>query len=127
MTTSERRTGAPEPPAAELFDQLWQELVTLLGTTATATLLRRALKHATVNSAESGFPVVTREGLEYAYAVPDFWRDPARRDAVECLRAIVAHHLQPLLRDLTGPVVTRHLARVSVLARAGLFSAEEVA
>ena len=118
-----------EPPhrsatAAELFRRLWGEVVDLVGTAATAALLRRALKHASATQPELAEVVLRREGLEYAWSLPAAWHDPERRDAVEGLRRLVRDDLQPLFRELTGLVIARRLAQVPELVEAGLAGEE---
>jgi hypothetical protein len=118
-----------EPPprtaaAAELFRQLWDEVADLVGTAATAALLRRALKRASAKQPELSGVVLHREGLEYAWSLPSAWHDPERRDAVEQLRRMAREDLHPLFRDLTGPVIARRLAQVPELVEAGLAGEE---
>ncbi len=108
------------PSAAVLFEVLWNELVGLVGTPATAALMRRAAKRAAARSGASDLPVFRREGLEYSYATPDRWQDASRGDALEQLRRLVREDLSPLCRDLTGPVIARRLAHVPELVKAGL-------
>ncbi len=99
--------------------------MSLVGTPATAALVRRGVKRATARSGDSAWPVVRCEGLEYSFTTPDDWKDPARRDAVDRLRALVREDLDPLFRDLTGPVIARRLSRVPALVGAGLAAEEE--
>jgi inosine-uridine nucleoside N-ribohydrolase len=110
--------------AAELFQRLWDEVTDLVGTAATAALLRRALKRASAKQPELTAVVLRREGLEYAWLLPDSWHDPERRDAVEQLRRLVRDDLHPLFRELTGPVIARRLAQAPDLVEAGLASEE---
>jgi hypothetical protein len=105
------------PASAEaLFGALWCELVGLLGTTAAATLLSRSVTRAAAAIPELAAVRITREALAYAYAVPASWRDPRNAAAVVALRRMFAEELEPLLRELTGGVVRRHLSRVPELA-----------
>jgi hypothetical protein len=97
----------------------------LVGTAATAALLRRAFKRASAKQPELAAAVVRREGLEYEWLLPAPWYDPERRDAVEHLRRLVQDDLHPLFRELTGPVIARRLAQVPELVEAGL-AGEEV-
>lgn len=117
-----------EPPrtaaAADLFRQLWDEVADLVGTAATAALLRRALKRASARQPELAEVVLRHEGLEYAWALPTAWHDPERRDAVEHLRRLVRDDLHPVFRELTGPVIARRLAQVPELVEAGLAGEE---
>lgn len=113
---SPRRSAA----AAELFQRLWDEVADLVGTAATAALLRRALKRASAAQPELAAVVLRRDGLEYGWVLPAAWHDPARRDAVENLRRFVCDELHPLFRELTGPVIAGRLARAPELVEAGL-------
>lgn len=110
--------------AAALFQRLWDELADLLGTAATAALLRRALKRGVVKQPELAALVLKREGLGYAWVLPAAWHELERRDAVAHLRRLVREELGPLLRELTGPVVERRLAQAPELVEAGLAGEE---
>lgn len=66
--------------AAELFDLLWESLADVLGTAATATLLRRAIKRAVSHTAGSEPVVVTRamnEGTTLRWVLLEALRDYA--------------------------------------------------
>lgn len=122
-------SSSGDPPrrslaAAELFQRLWDEVADLVGTAATAALLRRALKRATAKEPALAALVLRREGLGYAWVLPAAWHDPTRRDALEHLRRLVRDDLHPLLRELTGPVIARRLAQAPDLVEAGLASEE---
>lgn len=108
--------GRPGVSAEALFRALWDALVSLLGTTATATLVRRAVSRAAPRVPELREVQVVREGLEYTYALPAAWLDPRHDAAHAALRRLYAEELEPLLRELTGGVVSRHLARIPELA-----------
>lgn len=110
--------------AAELFQRLWDAVVELIGTAATAALLRRAVKRASAKRPELAAPLLRREGLEYAFVLPTSWQDPERRDAVEQLRRLVREDLHPLFRELAGPVIARRLAQAPELVAAGLAGEE---
>jgi hypothetical protein len=113
------------PSVAELFELLWESLADVLGTAATATLLRRAIKQAAAHTAGSEPVVVTRHGLEYEYRLPETWRQPGNEEALGALR-VVAAKLRVLLVELTGPVVVRRLGRLALFREAGIdFSNEE--
>ncbi len=125
MSSSSRELPPRRPAAAaELFQRLWDEVADLVGTAATAALLRRALKRASVKEPELAAPVLRREGLEYAWALPAAWHDPERRDAVEQLGRLVRDDLHPLFRELTGLVIARRLAQAPELVEAGLAGEE---
>ena len=56
--------------AAKVFDLLWESLADVLGTAATATLLRRAIKRAAVQTSRPEPITVTRDGLDYEIPSP---------------------------------------------------------
>lgn len=97
--------------AAELFEVLWTELVTVIGTAAAATLVRRAAKLACARRSELCELRVEREGWQYRYRLPAGWE----RQTVEQAPAfseLVQTELVPLLREFTGEIVLRRLARL---------------
>lgn len=108
MDDEERQSGSDSTPesAAVVFAVLWSELADVLGTAATATLLRRALKRAAVSAPELAGLEIVRERFEYRYTVPAGWKDEPIPSAP--LRTLVAE-LRPLLAELTGAVMVRRL------------------
>lgn len=109
---------------AELFDLLWESLTDVLGTAATATLLRRAIKQAASRTSWSDPVIVTKNGLDYEYRLPETWTQACSEEALGAFR-VVAAELGVLLVELTGPVVVRRLARLAALRERGIdFSAE---
>ena len=112
-----------ELSVAALFTLIWESLADVLGTAATATLLRRAAKRATPRCAELTELAIDREKLEYRYTLPPAWANAAGRAPV-ALRELVAE-LRPLLVELTGPVVFRRLERIPELRKRGIISAQE--
>ena len=86
---------------------LWEALADVLGTAATATVLRRAARRAAPRCPELAELAIQRENLEYLYTVPSAWKDPAE-GTPPALRELVAE-LRPILIELTGQVVMRHL------------------
>lgn len=119
----EGRTAGAEPSVAELFAVLWSALADLLGTAATATLLRRAAGRASVETPELAKLVIERKDLSYSYTVPAGWNE-ACRGTPQALRRLL-DELRPLLIDMTGQLVVRHLEKVSALAERGLLGSEE--
>ncbi len=124
MSSPSRVPPPRRAAAAELFQRLWDEVADLVGTAATAALLRRALKRASARQPELAGLVLRREGLGYAWVLPPAWHDPERRDAVEHLRRLVRNELHPLFRELTGLVIARRLAQAPELVEAGLAGEE---
>lgn len=117
-----RPSVGPPPPvedtAAALFEALWRELTDVLGTVAAAALLRRALKRAAARAPELRTLEVVREDWEYRYVLPAGWSE-RRADAVPPFAELTSD-LVPLLREFTGQIVLRRLARVPELHALGL-------
>jgi hypothetical protein len=111
--------------AEELFALLWDSMADLLGTAATAALLRRALRRASAQHPVLSGVATEREGLTYRYTVPPAWQQALDQEALAALRALTLE-LYPLLVEMTGPVVVRRLARLEPLRRAALAPQEEV-
>jgi hypothetical protein len=105
--------------AAELFDLLWGTLADVLGTAATATLLRRAIKRGAARTVWFEPVVVARNGLDYTYRLPDAWKQSGNDEAVEVFRVITAE-LKVLLVELTGPVVVARLGQLAPLRKWGI-------
>jgi hypothetical protein len=108
---------------AALFTLIWDALADVLGTAATATLLRRAAGRAAPRCAELTELAIVREKLEYRYTLPSAWADGAGGTPL-ALRELVAE-LWPLLVELTGPVVVRRLERIPELRERGVISPQE--
>ena len=105
--------------AAELFDLLWESLADVLGTAATATLLRRAIKAAASRTSWSEPVIVARNGLEYEYRLPETWKQSDNEEAAGALR-VVAAELRVLLVELTGAVVVARLERLAAFRKSGI-------
>ncbi len=110
-------------PPSEIFDVLWTALIEILGSPATATLLRRSAKRRLGDFPELGELAITRKGFEYAYAVPADWKHANERSNA-ALQALV-QDLYSLLFELTGPVVLRRLEALPQLAKWGLSLSED--
>ena len=105
--------SAAGPSPAVLFNILWEALADVLGTAATAILLRRAAQRALPRCPQLAELAIERENLEYRYTLPSTWED--RTEVLpEALRELIGE-LRPLLVELTGPVVLRHLEQVPEL------------
>lgn len=110
------RKNNDEPSTATLFALLWDALTDLMGSSATATLVRRAAKHGAAKQPGLRVLVIHRPSFEYEYVVPDVWSDNGRDDLRELTR-----HLVPLLTELTGSIAVKRLQSVQLLVAAGLF------
>src|SRR5579859_2659052 len=116
------QTGA-EPSSAALFALLWNALADMIGTAAAAILLRRAARRAAAQNPELAALLIVRETLEYRYTLPSAWNDWTG-GTQRALQNLVAE-LLPLLVELTGPVVVRHLAQIPELRERGIVSPQE--
>jgi len=110
-----------QPTAGELFDLLWERLADLLGTAATATLVRRATKRAAAEALPT--VIVNHNTLNYEYKVPESWRRAAETNALRSLREL-AKELGVLLTRLTGPVVVEQLEREPRFRQSGVLFVE---
>lgn len=108
-----------EPSAARAFELVWNTLVGVLGTAATATMFRRAARSAGKNRPElvelQGF-AVARDGLDYVVELPPSWSG-GDAGCLQALGYLVREELCPLLVELTGPVVIGLLERHPELER----------
>ncbi len=95
-----------------LFGVLWDALVDLLGTSATATIVGRAVRRALPRSPELGELAIARVDREYGYVVP---RSFDRAEGPPVALRDLLDELRPLLVELTGQVVLRGLERVPEL------------
>jgi len=94
----------------------------ILGTGATATLLRRAIQKAAESRPELKELHIRKEMLEYAFTVPDSWNEP-QSAAMDALRD-VARELRPVLAELTGRVVLRQLGKLELLRQHHIMTEE---
>jgi len=108
---------------SEIFDVLWSALVEILGSPATATLLRRSAKRRLGDFPELGKLAITRKGFEYAYAVPADWKHANERSN-PALQALV-QDVCSLLLELTGQVVLHRLRALPQLAKFDLSLSED--
>ncbi len=106
-----------ELTVAERFAALWDALADVLGTAATATLLRRAMKEAAGRAALQGL-TIERDGFSYGYAVPECWQEAHGGQPLEALTAVI-DVLRPLLVGLTGSVVVGRLERLGIFEPLG--------
>jgi hypothetical protein len=109
----------PDPSTAVLFAAVWEALTDLMGSSATATLVRRAAKHGASKRPELRVLVIHKPAFEYEYVVPEAWRDDGggRDDLGELMRNLV-----PLLAQLTGSIAIRRLETIGILVAAGVLS-----
>jgi hypothetical protein len=103
--------------AAAVFELLWETLADILGTAATATLLRRAARAAAQRFPELDELAVAKEGLEYRHKVPESWKDSV--DGMRPAFCELVRQLRPLLIELTGSIVIRRLDRNPELRERG--------
>jgi hypothetical protein len=101
--------------AADVFVLLWNTLSQILGTTATATLIARAVKGALPSTPALAEVSITTRRFTYDYQLPDSWRAPENATATAAVNRLI-EELVPLLSALTGQVVLRQLAGLEPLA-----------
>ena len=109
--------------AAFLFAGVWDALADILGTAATATLVRRAIREARAHSPTLEGLTITQENFEYRYELPTSWSADSECAIAE-LR-VLARQLTPLLSELTGPVVLHRLRSLPQVGDTGLFDGDE--
>jgi hypothetical protein len=109
--------------SAALFTILWDAIADLLGTAATATVVRRAARRAMPRSPELAELSIVRQDLEYRYTLPSAWNG-GNGGTQPALRDLVAE-LLPLLVELTGPLVVNHLAQIPELRERGILAPQE--
>jgi len=115
-------TGS-ELTVSALFTILWDALADLLGTAATATLLKRAARRGATRNPELGGLVIERNGVVYRYTCPSAWDDKSEGTPL-ALRELVCQ-LRPLLVEMTGQIVLQHLEKALELRERGLFGPRE--
>ena len=113
-----RSRGTATPAPAGVFAALWDALADVLGTAATATLLRRALMGAATEPGLEGV-FIARDDLTYVYRLPTAWSDAKSETGRDALR-VLAGQLSPLLAELTGAVVLNRLRRLAAHERWGI-------
>jgi hypothetical protein len=118
-----RTASAAEIPASALFGILWEALADLLGSAATATLLRRAARRGAIGNPELLELAVDREGLAWVYTCPPAWNGGSP-DHLNGLRALIGE-LRPILVEMTGAVVVQHLEQIRELRERGLLAPQE--
>ncbi len=116
--------GKPtDATVAERFAVLWDGLADVLGTAATAALLRRSAKEAAVRALLDGL-AIERRGFAYGYTVPACWQSAHGGEPLEAYMTVV-DELRPLLVELTGSVVIRRLERLGVFEPLGVRGLDE--
>ena len=120
MTTDDQRGPPPAGGSpARVFGVLWDAMADVMGSATTATLLRRAARRGARDPARAalGSLVIVRDGFAYRYEIPSTWlaSDGPLDDVCALMR-----ELQPLLVELTGPVVLRRLGEIPELLACGL-------
>ena len=115
--------GGDLTPAA-LFALVWEALAEVLGTAATAAIIRRAAGRAAPASPALIDVVIRRENLEYRYTLPHAWSQadnaamPGERTPV-ALQELIAE-IGRVLVELTGTVFVGRLEQIPELRARGL-------
>jgi len=122
------RVPASEPPSADgtaelrgaaLFKLIWDTVAEVLGTTATATLLRRAAQRAAPRSPELGELTMLRTEAGYTYSLPRGL--VGKLEHTDPLRELVSE-LRPLLVELTGQLIVRRIEQIPGLQERGILA-----
>jgi|SRR5437868_9776740 len=113
-------SSVDEMRGAALFKLIWDSVADVLGTTAAATLLRRAARRAMVRSAELAELAILRTEAGYTYTLPRALVGKVEHTPV-ALRELVGE-LRPLLVELTGQVVVRRIELIPELQQRGILS-----
>jgi hypothetical protein len=116
-------TAAAELSVSGLFTILWDALADLLGTAATATLLKRAARRAQARSPELAELAIQRQGLTYSYTCPPGWSGMSG-GTPPVLRELIGE-LRPLLIEMTGQLVIQSLERILELRELVLLAPQE--
>jgi len=112
--------ASAEMRGAALFKLIWDSVAEVLGTTATATLLRRAAQRAMARSPELGEFTIVRTDAGYTYTLPRALVGKLEHTPV-ALRELVGE-LRPLLAELTGQIVVRRIEQIPGLQERGILS-----
>ncbi len=105
--------SSPKLSGAGLFKLLWDALVDLLGTAATAAIMGRASRRAQRRAPELALLSFQRVDGEFIYRVPPTFE---RLDSPPAAMRALLDDLRPLLVELTGAVALRRLALVPQLS-----------
>ena len=110
------RSGDTEPEdapreasAAELFERLYSGVADIIGSPATATLMRRALRNAAAGNHALNDVVLLPKTLGFQYSPPDRWDKVGDEQGLRDVRALY-RALRALLVEMTGPVVIHRLS-----------------
>jgi len=109
-----------EMRGAALFKLIWDSVADVLGTTAAATLLRRAAQRAVPRSPELGEFAILRTDAGYTYTLPRALIGKLEHTPV-ALRELVSE-LRPLLAEMTGQIVVRRMEQIPGLRERGILS-----
>jgi hypothetical protein len=112
--------GTVEVRGAALFKSIWDTVADVLGTTATAALLRRAAKRAAPRSPELRELTMLRTESGYTYSLPRALVGKLDHTPV-ALRELIGE-LRPLLAELTGQLVVRRIDQIPGLQERGILS-----
>ncbi len=100
--------GAASAPPSAILTAVWESMAEVLGTAATATLLRRAAIRAADRMPALARLEISRDNLVRYYKVPDTWRTAGEPHAFRELEALL-EDLRPLLIRLTGQILVRRV------------------
>jgi hypothetical protein len=99
-------------PAA--FASVWRAMAEMLGSAATAAIVRRAARRASAVHPALAQLGVGRKSFTPEYTIPSSWQDPSNGATAAREFQAFLDELAVLLRELTGAVVLRRLARLAL-------------
>lgn len=103
--------------AAACFAMVWDTVADIVGTAATAALVRRAVKRASARCPALGELTVSRRSFTPDYSLPRSWQEnPAGEESMDQF-LVLLRELVLLLRELTGTIVLRRLAQLPLPSR----------
>lgn len=119
METPTERDDQPVPGSdsasstpSTILTEVWESMAEILGTAATATLIRRAAERGAGKMPNLTNLEISRDNLVRYYKVPESWRAPDQAQAVLEVSTLL-DELRPLLARLTGQIVVRRIDAIA--------------
>lgn len=124
MTVTEG--SGPQLPPDKLFSLIRVALVDVMGSTAFAVLLRRAVARAAPAEPELSEIAVMRDGFAYQYRLPPTWQRIENINAYRALAALLKAML-PLAVEISGRLAARRVVELEPLRTYGLIGPDDIA
>lgn len=101
-------------PPSEALRALWTAVAEVIGSAATAVLIRRAIKRAARQYPSLDDLTVELQEFLYQLRIPEHWDAPPDAETAEAIRALIAAFTE-IARQLSGEILIRHISRLAVL------------